>query len=180
MANENLPTKSIGAFSSRRYLTVVTLMAVLLGAVLIVVTRGGSDNSNVTLSSRPKTTIAPTSTRPSDSEAEVVTRLHEIIAVREQAFRSRDASLLDDVYASDCSCLRAGRKAIAALKKEKVEWKGRSIEIEIESAKRMNSRLWEVVGRLISKQFRIETEEGVLVRVVPAERLRYRFLLGPV
>jgi hypothetical protein len=176
MSNEDRHTKP-GASSWRLYLTAATLMALIVGAVLVVITRRDSENTNATLSSRPETTIAPTSTRASDSKAEVVTRLREIIDVREQAFRSRDARLLEEVYASDCSCLRAGRDAIAALKKERVKWKNRSISIKIESTRRINSKLWEAVGLFISAQFRIETEEGVLVREVPAERLRYRFLL---
>jgi hypothetical protein len=106
-----------------------------------------------------------------------VTRLREILDVREQAFRERDAALFENVYSSDCTCLRAGRDAIAALKKEKVRWKNRSISIEVQSATGMSERLWEVIAIFVSKSFRIETEKGVLVRDVPGERLRYRFLL---
>jgi hypothetical protein len=103
--------------------------------------------------------------------------LREILDVREQAFRQRDASLFDEVYTSECPCLRAGRDAIAALKKENVRWTNRSISIKVESAKSVNRRLWEVVALFVSDSFRIETENGILVRDVPAERLRYRFLL---
>jgi hypothetical protein len=155
-------------------------MAVAIGAILFVTTRGGdSGNRNSSSPSRSEVTIAPppTTTKTSDSKNEVVARLREILEVREQAFRERDASLFEDVYTSDCACLRAGRDAIAALKKEKVRWKSRSISIDIESARRINNGLWEVVALFASDSFRIETEEGVLVRDVPAERLRYRFLL---
>jgi hypothetical protein len=89
----------------------------------------------------------------------------------------RDEDLFEEVYTSDCSCLRAGRSAIAALKKERVRWQSRSISIEVQSANSINNRLWEVVALFISDSFRIETEEGTLVREAPAERIRYRFLL---
>ena len=104
-------------------------------------------------------------------------RLREILDVREEAFRERNAGLFENVYSSDCTCLRAGRDVIAALRKEKVVWKNRSISIEVQSAKGMNDGLWEVVAIFVSNSFRIETEQGNLVRDVPGERLRYRFLL---
>jgi len=148
-------------------------MAIVIAVVLLMITRSdGSGNA-----SSPSLSRLETTTRAPNSESDVVTRLREILEVREEAFRERDASLFEDVYTSDCACLRAGRDAIAALKKEKVQWRNRSISLEIESARSMNSRLWEVVALFISNSFRIETEEGMLVREVPAERLRYRFLL---
>ena len=104
-------------------------------------------------------------------------RLQEILQIREQAFDKRDASLFEDIYTSSCPCLRAGREAIAALKKENIRWKDRSISIEVQSAKSINKRLWEVTALFVSDSFRIETEKGELVREAPAERLRYRFLL---
>src|SRR5829696_2766542 len=101
MSNEDHHTKP-GASSLHPYLTVAILMAVMIGAVLIVITRHNSENTNATLSSRPETTIAPTSTRVSDPKTEVVTRLREIIDIREQAFRSRDA-----VYWTKCTQVTA-------------------------------------------------------------------------
>jgi hypothetical protein len=145
--------------------------------VLFVTTRGDEQvNTSSSSQSRLEGTIAST-TRPPDPEIEVVARLREILDVRERAFRQRDASLFDEVYTSECPCLRAGRDAIAALKKENVRWTNRSISIKIESAKSVNNRLWEVVALFVTDPFRIETEGGVLVRDVPGERLRYRFLL---
>jgi hypothetical protein len=178
MPNEDQHAPSVADSTSRRYLFAVPLVAVVIGAVLFVTTR--SDDSGNTSSSSPsssETTLASTTTRTSDSKNEVVTRLREILEVREQAFRERNAALFENVYSSDCTCLRAGRDAIAALKKEKVLWKNRSISIEVQSAKSISDRLWEVTAIFVSNSFRIETEKGVLVRDVPGERLRYRFLL---
>jgi hypothetical protein len=93
------------------------------------------------------------------------------------AFARRDASLFDQVYSDDCPCLKAGRDAIAALLMENVVWKGRSVSILVQSIQRINDQLWEVVAVFASRPFRIETEDGALIRRAPAERIRYRFLL---
>jgi hypothetical protein len=127
-------------------------------------------------SSVPQTTASPTTTTI-DTETEVVARLREIMRVREEAFARRDASLFAQVYTSDCPCLKAGRDAIAALTKENVVWKGRSVSIQVQSTQRISDRLWEVVAIFTSKPFRIETEDGALIRTASAERITYRFLL---
>jgi len=177
MANEDQQPSSTVARSARRYLVVAILMALSIGAALFVTTRGDEPvDASSSSPSRSEGTIPPT-TRPHDPEVEVIARLREILDVREQAFRQRDASLFDEVYTNECPCLRAGRDAIAAPKKENVRWTNRSISIKVESAKGVNGRLWEVVALFVSDSFRIETENGILVRDVPAERLRYRFLL---
>jgi hypothetical protein len=178
MPNDHRPTPTFDG-RSRRYLVVGALLALLTtGVAAFLITRDGGSaamSSPATASSGP----APvnTTTTTIDLETEVTARLKEILQVRERAFLERDASLFDDVYTSDCSCLRAGQDAIAALKRENVLWKDRSISVQIQSAKSLNDRLWEVVALFISDSFRIETEQGVLVRQAPAERLRYRFLL---
>src|SRR5512133_1808271 len=88
----------------------------IVGVALLLIARG--DNQAAT--SPPETSLTATTTAPSttaipDTKNEVITRLREILQVREQAFSKRDASLFDDVYTSSCPCLRAGRDAIAAL-----------------------------------------------------------------
>jgi hypothetical protein len=160
----------------RRYLLPGALIALaIVGMALLVIVRDG----DLAATSPPATsrTTASTATTVPDTKNEVIARLKEILRIREQAFNKRDASLFDDIYTSSCPCLRAGREAIAALKNENVRWKDRSISIEVQSAKSINKRLWEVTGLFVSDSFRIETEKGELVREAPAERLRYRFLL---
>jgi hypothetical protein len=162
----------------RRYLLAVALIAVvMIGVVLFVTTSNDDSGTNSSSPSRSEMTFASTTTRTTDSKNEVVARLREILEVREQAFRERNVALFEDVYSSDCACRRAGRDAISALKKEKVRWKDRSTSIEVQSARSVSPRLWEVMAIFVSNSFRIETEKGVLVREVPGERLRYRFLL---
>jgi hypothetical protein len=155
----------------------VALLVVAVAAVLA--TRGDDQPAGslppVSSSSSPPAAAATTTTI--NARTEVVARLKEILKVREEAFAKRDASLFDQVYSDDCPCLKAGRDAIAALVKENVVWKGRSISLLIQSIDEVNDQLWEVVAVFTSKPFRIETEAGALVRSAPAERIRYRFLL---
>jgi hypothetical protein len=162
---------------ARRLLAGALTALVIIGVTFFVAFRDGDLEPTAPSPSTLLTTTAPSVTTTPDSRSAVVARLQEILEVRERAFRERNEDLFDDVYTSDCSCLRAGRTAIAALKKEGVRWQGRSTSIEVQSAKSIDSKLWEVVALFISDSFRIETEEGALVRQAPAERIRYRFLL---
>lgn len=179
MTNEDPRSSPSTDDRPRRYLLPGALISlVIVGLALFVTAR--DDERSATFgsdSSATVTTTASTATTVPNAKNEVVMRLQEILQIRERAFTERDASLFDDIYTSTCPCLRAGRGAIAALKKEKVRWRGRSISIEVQSVKSVNNKLWEVVALFISDSFRIETEEGALVRQAPAERLRYRFLL---
>jgi hypothetical protein len=154
----------------------VTALVVAAAAFLMNRSDGEAVGSLPPESSVPPTTASPTTTTI-DTETEVVARLREILRVREEAFARRDATLFDQVYTSDCPCLKAGRDAIAALTKENVVWRGRSVSILVQSTQRINDRLWEVVAIFTSKSFRIETEDGELIRTASAERITYRFLL---
>jgi hypothetical protein len=176
MPNEEQGTSPTGGDRLRRLLPGALMALVIAGLVLLVIVREDRGAAKSPGTSVPATT-APTKTTSPDARSEVILRLQEILQVREQAFRERDASLFEDVYTSDCACLKAGRVAIAALKRENVLWQDREISIEVQSAKELSNRLWEVVAVLISDPFRIETEQGELVREAPAERIRYRFLL---
>jgi len=179
MQNEDQHSPPTPDDSPRHYLFLGALIALaIVGVALFVIARDDDSTAkSAPEASLPATTTASTPSTIPDTKNEVIARLREILKVREQAFSTRDAGLFDEVYSSTRPCLRAGRDAIAALRKEKILWKDRSISIEVQSAKNINNRLWEVVALFTSDSFRIETEEGTLVREAPAERLRYRFLL---
>lgn len=153
------------------------VVLVAVGVVLFVVARDDEPTATTLATTSPPTATRVTTTTQQDSKAEVIRRLREILQVRELAIRERDASLFDGIYTSDCSCLRAGREAVAALAREHVQWSERSISIDVKSTNSLSTRLWEVVAVFVSSPFRIETEEGKLVREAPAEHIRYRFLL---
>ncbi len=159
-----------------RRLPVVTSLVVLF-AITAAVTGCSSQPSRSTSSTvSPKAPSTPTTTL--DPKAEVVARLQEILKVREEALQRRDASLFDEIYTTDCSCLQSGRAAIAELLKKHVVWKGRSVSIQVEDASRVSQRLWLLVAVFDSRAFRIETEGGKLIRLVPYEHQRYRFALA--
>jgi hypothetical protein len=175
MPNEKKGASPTSGDQFRRLLPGALIALVIAGLVLLVIVR--DRGAAIPPGTSAPATTASTETTSPDTRNEVILRLQEILQVREQAFRERDATLFEDVYTSDCACLKAGRVAIAALKRENVLWQDREISIEIQSAKELSNRLWEVVAIFISDPFRIETEEGDLVREAPAERIRYRFLL---
>jgi uncharacterized protein (TIGR02246 family) len=177
MSNDEPRISSTAGGLSRRYVLAGALIALVVVGVVTAVARGVDHTASSSEVSPPQSTVAPSSTTIPGTENTVVARLQEIIQIREQALRERDASLFEDVYTSDCSCLRAGREAITALKKENIQWRDRSVSIEVQSVTSINDNLWEVVALFVSDSFRIETEKGSLVREAPAERLRYRFLL---
>jgi hypothetical protein len=178
MPNKDHPDPPTGG-KLRPYVLAGAVLALGIVCVTILLIARNDDTSAASSStaSRPGPTPAPGTTGRVDEEVEITTRLREILQIRERAFRDRNARLFDEVYTSDCSCLRAGRDAIAALRREGVIWRNRSISLEIQSARSLSDKLWEVVAVFVSDSFRIENEEGGLVREAPAERLRYRFLL---
>jgi hypothetical protein len=178
MSNQDHRSSPVDDPRRRHLLSGAWIALVIVGVALFLIARDDDlAATSRSATSAPATTTASTTTTVPHVKSEIVARLREILQIRERALTERDASLFDDVYSSTCPCLRAGRDAIAALKKENILWRDRSISIEIQSAKSVNNRLWEVVALFISDSFRIETEEGRLVRQAPAERLRYRFLL---
>jgi hypothetical protein len=169
------------ATGSRRLLLAGTLIAILVTVVLALLVASRDDDLAATSTSialPSEETNSPSATTTPSVRSTVIARLREILQIREQAFRERNATLFDHVYTDTCSCLRAGRDAIAALRRENVVWTNRSISVEIQSAESVGDNLWEVVALFVSDSFDIETEEGKLVREAPAERLRYRFLLA--
>jgi hypothetical protein len=173
------PRPTIPRRSRRVLLTGLLLTLAVVGSIVVVVTRSDMLDGPATSTISPTTDslAPPPATKGPDSSTEVVTRLQEILRVRERAFRDRNPALFEEIYSSDCPCLPAGRNAIAALKREHIIWRERSILVQIKSARKISDRLWEVMAVFRSEPFRIETEKGELVREAPAERLRYRFLL---
>jgi hypothetical protein len=114
----------------------------------------------------------------SGSRAALAARLRQILDVREQAFGRRDMDLLETVYTADCPCLHSGRAAIARLLADRAVWRGRAVAVDVTSLERLSDRVWAAVALFSSRPFRIEREDGTLIRAVPAERHHYRFVLA--
>jgi hypothetical protein len=112
-----------------------------------------------------------------DVQAILAARLGEILRAREQAFARRDPRVLDTIYTADCACLRGGRAAIARLLADHAVWRGRSVSVRVERLSRRNDSLWIALAVLRRDAFRIEREDGALIRAEPTARQRYRFAL---
>lgn len=167
--------------ASRRGRVAVLIFVVVLAllvAVGAVVSRSEEATSSAPSSSRPAGSASTASTIPLVKQAEITSRLRDILKVRDRALLARDAQLLSDIYTIDCKCLEDGRALIRQLRKENVVWKGVSTNITIESTEKVNDRLWIVVATVRTPPVRIETEAGRLVRIVPSERNRVRFALA--
>ena len=121
---------------------------------------------------------AATPETPADPRAAITARLKEILRVREEAFGRRDLRLLETVYTADCPCLLSGRAAIARLLTDGAVWRGRAVTVEVTGLERLSDRVWVAVVLFSSRGFRIEREDGGLIRAVPAERGRYRLVLA--
>ena len=111
------------------------------------------------------------------SRMEVVSRLQEILRIREEAYRSRRSDLLSSIYSRDCPCLSSDKSAIGELLRSERVWKGIRTSIEVREANRLNERVWTVVGLFRSETLYIKTEDGRLVETEPAGRDLVRFTL---
>jgi hypothetical protein len=109
---------------------------------------------------------------------EVTVRLREILRVRDRAYRDRDAGLLEEVYTTDCPCLRGDRAAIRQLVHDNAVWVGSSTSVRVQKLDKVNDRLWVVVASFVGSPFRIETESGSLIRAVEGKSELFRFALA--
>jgi hypothetical protein len=112
--------------------------------------------------------------RPQD---EVVYRLREILRIREEAYRSRNAGLLDSIYSIDCPCLQSEERAITELLDRGYVWDDISTSLDVRSVKKVNNRMWIILALFSSKVLRIETESGKLVRQEQAGTDLFEFTL---
>jgi hypothetical protein len=183
-----IPTQDLGVSSpSRRGSgrrgrlllgSMLVLAVAVVGTTAMIAVRnadGGAAPAPTLPAATATTTVPATGASP---RTEVVSRLREIVSIRDKALLDRDASLLDDIYTVDCNCLMDGRTLIRRLLRENVVWKGLSTTLTVRQIQRVNDRLWIVVGLLSTPSVRVENESGELVRVIPPERNRLRFALA--
>jgi hypothetical protein len=108
---------------------------------------------------------------------EVVSRLREILRIREEAYRSRSTEMLTTIYSSDCPCMASDQRAIEELLDHEHVWDGISTSIEVRSVRRVSERLWLVVALFRSGVLSIKTEHGKLIRIEPAGSDLFEFTL---
>jgi hypothetical protein len=181
MTNEDPQIRSEApTMASRRGQALVVCLILLLGlfaAVGVAVTRP-EDATSSPPSSGPPARVVTTTTAAVPKEVEIESRLREILKVRDRALLARNAELLNDIYTSDCKCLKDGRALIRQLLKEKVVWRGVDTKVTIEEVEEVDKRLWIIVATVQTPPVRIETEAGELIRTVPKERNLVRFALA--
>jgi hypothetical protein len=112
-----------------------------------------------------------------DPRGAIVSRLQDILRIREEAYRSRSPEGLRAIYSSDCPCLANDEKAISELLVRGHKWVGISTSIEVKSVNQINDRLWIVFALLKSKTLRIETLDGKPIRIEPAGSDLFEFTL---
>ena len=163
--------------STTRRLIAISLAASLAAVLVVVISIAGEDDQ-VTLATpeylEPSTSAAVRST---STPGEVVSRLREILRIREAAYRSRNPDLLLSIYSSDCPCLVSDQKAIYELLQRAYMWDGIETSIEIRRVTKLQERLWTVTALFSSKALRIETENGKLIRKEPAGSDLFEFTL---
>jgi len=165
-----------------RYVLVGLVMAAILVLAIFALTTTqlaksphGSTLPDTTFS-ESQTTTKPKSTI--GTREEVVTRIHQIFRVRDQAIRTRNPLLLDNIYTVDCPCLKGDQQLIQNLNQERRKWRGVKVSLAVREAEKINDRLWTVSAVVTTSSFDITTESGVLVRRVPKGRELSRFALA--
>ena len=163
--------------TSRQLLTVIGLLAALI-VLTIFMTLIESDESAVVVAPGALSSPVPTSVKiNSTSRTEIISRLREILSIREEAYRSRSSDMLTTLYSRDCPCLSSDGNAIDELLREKRIWDGVQTSIEVRGATKINEHVWTVVGLFRSNTLYVRTEDGRLVNTEPAGQDLFKFTL---
>lgn len=162
--------------STSRRLASLGLAASLAAALLAVISFAGEDN-NLALTTPESLESSSSLVRSSATPRQLVSRLREILQIRETAYRSRNPDLLRSIYSSDCPCLASDEKAIYELLQRAHMWDGIETSIEIRRVTKLHERLWTVTAIFRSESLRIETENGELIRKEPAGSDLFEFTL---
>jgi hypothetical protein len=163
---------------SRAVWTAAILSALLLATIAALLAARGDGQAAGSLPPLPSSPPTTAATTTIDPQTEVVARLKEILKVREQALRDRNAQLLSAVYTVDCPCLEGDTNAIKELLGKNYYLVGGTTSIRVRRVERVNSRLWLVIADFDSAPLRIETESGELVRQEPAGSDLFQFALA--
>jgi hypothetical protein len=161
----------------RRLLFGVGLLAALVSLTIFVMLNETEQSAGVL---PPETSLAsaPTIAKTSfTSRTEIISRLREILSIREEAYRSRSSDTLASIYSRDCPCLSSDGDAIDELLRKKRIWDGVGTSIEVREATELNERAWTIVGLFKSEALYVKTEDGRLVETEPAGEDLFKFTL---
>jgi hypothetical protein len=162
-------------------LTGIGVAALMLLVIFTLTTRLiGSDESDSSIATvvadDSRTSMVPSTTIATRDE--VISRLHQIFRIRDQAIQTRDSRVLNGIYTVDCPCLKGDQALVRKLKDEGLMWQGVKVSLIIEDAERVNDRLWIVNALVKTSAFEIRRESGETVRIVAAGQERSRFALS--
>lgn len=167
-----------GPTSRPRALLFLALVLVVILILVVFVTRDDDGAAKTSTSDVIALPSSSSTTNLIDTEGELVSRLREILAARDQAYRKRDPTALKRIYTVDCPCLKSDSNAIRELIKENYVWVGGETSITVRRTERVTPRLWLVVAEFHSAALRIETESGQLVRTEPSGQDLFQFALA--
>jgi hypothetical protein len=169
----------MGSRTSSSVVTNRSLAGIALAALLASIILLASHEDDAVRVPREVALTSVTTTARDDhtSRPRILSRLREILRIREEAYDSRSPEDLRSIYSSDCPCLRYDEQEIMGLLARGRRWKAISTSIEVRSAERINDRVWTVIALLRSAALRIETVGGKLIRTEPPGSDLYRFTM---
>jgi hypothetical protein len=174
MSNEDPQATSARPKVPRGALVILGILAVSGLVFTTLISR--DENGGVEASDESTTRSSATATTV-NLEVELVIRLREILGRRDVAYRERDPSILEDIYAVDCPCLKSDSNAIQELIKEDSLWVGGETSIRVRRLERVTEKMWVVIADFRSEPLRIETESGRVVRNEPRGSEQFQFVL---
>jgi hypothetical protein len=178
MQKQNAPASPPQGRPLRSRLLLGAVISGLAVAVLVTVPRLQDNSKTASSPSTPASSQSRSVTPTTLERTGVVSRLRDILGVRDRAYRDRNPELLGSVYTTDCPCLKGDQGAIKQLLKDGAVWVGASTSIRARTVEKVNERLWIVLAVFDGSPFRIETESGQLIRAVEGRSELFRFVLA--
>jgi hypothetical protein len=163
-----------------RQLTAIALLASVASAAFLTSVFTTPDRELDVVPRRSPSSLTPSSASASSTippQDAIVSRLREILRIREEAYRSRSVEMLTEIYSSDCPCMASDQRAIEDLLDHGYVWDGISTSIEVRSVSKVSERLWLVVALFRSGALFIKTERGKIIRIEPAGSDLFEFTL---
>jgi hypothetical protein len=165
---------------NRLVLVGLVVAGLVMAAVFAISQLPQSDVGAVSPSTRPsdREQPSPGPTPTTVARDELEERLHQIFRIRDNAIRTRDADLLEEIYTVDCPCLEGDKKLIAQLRQDQLLWRGIKVSLDVQELERVNDRLWTVSAVVTTSSFEIVKESGASVRTIPQGQELSRFALA--
>jgi hypothetical protein len=156
----------------------LTVAALITGLLAVRMLGADDDAARSSPTAAPSSSVDAAPSTTLDPDPEVVARLQEILSIRDQAFRSRDAARLKDIYSTDCPCLKGDTAAIRELKANNYRLVGGETSIRVRRIEKASARLWLVIADFQSAPLRIESSEKKIIREEPGGTDLFQFAMS--